>query len=59
MSKIPVIQDDKSESHKGYYVCVYVILQFKTEDKIDNKEEQMELEIDPDEEEKDDMNIDN
>ena len=27
---------------------VYVILQFKTEDEIDNKEEQMELEIDPD-----------
>ena len=31
----------------------------KKEDEIDNKEEQMELEIDPDEEEKDDMNIDN
>ena len=39
-------------------VSVYVILQLKTEDKIDNKEEQMELEIDPDEEEKDDINID-
>ena len=32
----------------GYYVSVYVILQFKTEDEIDNKEEQMELEIDTD-----------
>ena len=58
VSTIPVIPEDKHESHKGYYVCVYVILQLKTEDKIDNKEEQMELEIDPDEEEKDDINID-
>ena len=58
MSTIPEIPEDIVESHKGYYVCVYVILHFKTEDKIDNKEEQMELEIDPDEEEKDDINID-
>ena len=58
MSTIPVIPEDKNKSHKGYYVCVYVILQFKTEDEIDNKEEQMELENDPDEEEKDDINID-
>ena len=50
VSTIPVIPEDKNESHKGYYVCVYVILQFKMEDKIDNKEEQMELENDPDEE---------
>ena len=58
VSTIPEIPEDIVESHKGYYVYVYVILQFKTEDKIDNKEEQMELEIDPDEEEKDDINID-
>ena len=30
MSTIPVIPEDKNESHKGYYVSVYVILQFKT-----------------------------
>ena len=59
VSKIPEIPEDIVESHKGYYVCVYVILQLKTEDKIDNKEEQMELENGPDEEEKDDINIDN
>ena len=58
MSTIPVIPEDKNESHKGYYGSVYIILQFKTEDEIDNKEEQMELEIDPDEEEKDEINID-
>ena len=57
MSMIPEIPEDIVESHKGYYVCVYVILHLKTEDKIDNKEDQMELEIDPDEEEKDDINI--
>ena len=45
MSTIPMIPEDKNESHKWYYVSVYVILQFKTEEKIDNKEEQMELEI--------------
>ena len=58
VSTIPEIPEDIVESHKGYYVCFYVILQFKTEDKIYNKEEQMELEIDTDEEEKDDINID-
>ena len=58
VSTIPEIPEDIVESHKGYYVCVYVILQFKTEDKIDNKEEQTELENDPDEEDMDDVNID-
>ena len=58
MSTIPEIPEDIVESHKGYYVSVYVILQFKTEDEIENKEEQMELDIDPDKEEKDDINID-
>ena len=56
VSTIPEIPEDIVESHKGYYVCVYVILQFETEDKIDNKE-QMESENDPDEEEKDEINI--
>ena len=48
VSTIPDIPEDNVESHKGYYRCVYVLLHFKTEEKIDNKEEQMELEIDPD-----------
>ena len=58
VSTISEIPEDIVESHKGYYVCLCVILHFKTEDNIYNKEEQMELEIDPDEEEKDDINID-
>ena len=35
VSTIPEIPEDIVESHKGYYVCAYVILQFKTEGKID------------------------
>ena len=38
VSKIPEIPEDIVEGHKGYYVCVYFLLQFKTEVKIDNKE---------------------
>ena len=30
VSTIPEIPEDIVESHKGYYVCVYVILQLKT-----------------------------
>ena len=30
VSTIPEIPEDMVESHKGYYVCVYVLLQFKT-----------------------------
>ena len=40
VSTITEIPEDNVESHKGYYLCVYVLIQFKTEDKIDNKEEQ-------------------
>ena len=58
VSTIPEIPEDIVEIHKGYYVFVYVLLHLKTEDIIYNKEEQMELENDPDEEEKDDINID-
>ena len=50
VSTIPETLEDIVESHKGYYVCVYVLLQLKMEDKINNKEEQTELENDPDEE---------
>ena len=38
VSTIPEIPGDIVESHEGYYVCVYVILQFKTEDTFDNRE---------------------
>ena len=32
VSTIPEIPEDNVKSHKGYYRCVYVLLQFKTED---------------------------
>ena len=57
-STIPEIPEDNAESHKGYYQCVYVLLQLKTEDEIDNKEEQTELDNDPDKEDMGDVNID-
>ena len=34
VSTIPEIPEDNIESHKGYYRCVYFLLQFKTEDEI-------------------------
>ena len=55
---IPEIPEDIVKKHKGYYRCVYVLLQLKTEEKIDSKEEQTELENDPDVEETNDVNID-
>ena len=39
VSTIPEIPEDNVEKHKGYYRCVYVLLQLKTEEKIDSKEE--------------------
>ena len=30
VSKIPEIPEDIVESHKRYYVCVYVLIQLKT-----------------------------
>ena len=58
VSTIPEISEDNVESHKGYYRCAYVLLQLKTEDKIDNNEEQTELENYSYEEEKYDVCID-
>ena len=40
VSTIPEIPEDNVEKQKGYYRCVYVLLQFKTEEKLDSKEEQ-------------------
>ena len=39
---------------KGYYCCVYVMIQFKREFGVDSKEEQAEVE-----EEMGDVNLDN
>ena len=59
VSTNPDIPEDQVKKQKGYYRCVYVLLQFKKEDGVDSKQEQAELENDHDEEEMDDINIDN
>ena len=51
VSEISEIPEDNVEKQKEYYRCVYVLL-------IDSKEEQTELENDPDEEDMDDVNLD-
>ena len=58
VSTIPEIPEDEVEKEKGYYWCVYVLLHLKNEDGVDSKDEQAELENDPDEEEMDNVNID-
>ena len=57
VSKIPEIPEDQVEKEKGYYRCVYVMLQFKKEVGIDSKEGQADVEVDPDEDDMDDVNI--
>ena len=37
VSTIPEITEDNVEKKKGYYVSVYVLLQFKKEDGVNNK----------------------
>ena len=59
LSTIPEIPEDQVEKDKGYYRCVYVMLQFKKDVSVDNKEYQADVEDDPDEEEMDDINLDN
>ena len=43
---------------KGCYHCVYVVLRFKKEVSVESKEEQADVEGDPDEEEMDGVNLD-
>ena len=59
VSTIPEIPEDQVEKDKGYYRCVYVMLQFKNEVGVDRKEEQAYVEDDPDEEDMYDVNLDN
>ena len=45
---IPEMPEDQVEKEKGYYRCVYVMLQFKREVGVEIKEEQAGVEDDPD-----------
>ena len=42
---------------KGYYRCVYVMLRFKKEVGVDSKEDQVDMEDDPDEDDMDNANL--
>ena len=55
VSTITEIPEDQVEKEKGYYRCVYVMLQFKKEVGVDSKEEQADVEDDPDYEEMDNV----
>ena len=59
VSTIPEIPEDNAKKQKGYYQCVYVMIQFKKEVGVEINEEQADVYDDPDEEEVDDVNIDN
>ena len=55
---IPEIPEDQVKKEKVYYFCVYIMLQFKKEVGVEIREEQADVEDDPDEEEMEDVNID-
>ena len=59
VSTIPEIPEDQVEKEKGYYRCVYVMLQFKKEVGVDSKEDQADVEDDTDKEETEDVNLNN
>ena len=59
VSTITEIPEDKVKLAKGYYWCVYVMIQFKKEVCVDSKEEEADVEDYPDEEDTDDVNLDN
>ena len=59
VSKITEIPEEQVELEKGYYCCVYVMLHFKKDVGVDSKEDQADVDDDPDEEDMDDVNLDN
>ena len=49
VSKISEIPEEQVRLEMGYYQCVYVMIRFKKEVGVDSKEEQADVEDDPDE----------
>ena len=58
VSEISEIPEERVELEKGYHHCVYVMLRFKNEVGVDSKEEQVDMDDDPDEEEMEHFNLD-
>ena len=56
---IAEITEEQVELEKGYYCCVYAMLRFKNEVGVDSREEQVDMEDDPNENEMDGVNLDN
>ena len=59
VSAIPEIPEEQVKLEKGYYRCVYVMIRLKKEVVVDSKEDQADVEDNPDEEDTDDVNLDN
>ena len=58
VSKIAEILGEQVELEKGHYCCVYVMLRFLKGIGVASKEDQADVEDDPDEEEMEDINLD-
>ena len=54
----PEIPEEQVELEKGYYHCVYAMQCFKKEVGVDSKEEQADVEDDPDEEDMEAVKLD-
>ena len=57
VSAISEIHEEQVKLEKGYYCCVYVMLRFLNQVGFYSKEEQADVEDDPDEEQMDNINI--
>ena len=57
MPTITEIHEEKDTPEKGYYHGFYVILHFNKEDGVGRKEDQEDLEQDPDQEDMEDMKL--
>ena len=59
VSEISEMPEEQVELDKGYYRCVYVMIRLLKEVSVEIKEDQSDVEYDPDEEEMDSVNLDN
>ena len=59
VTTITEINEEQVTSEKRYYHGVYVIIHFNKEDSVDRKEDEANVEHDPDWEDTEDVNLDN
>ena len=58
MPRIDEKTDETVTLEKGYYHGVFVLLNFNKEDGVDRKEDQVDVDLDPDEEKMQDVRLD-